>query len=101
MSITLEKKNVHPYVVSVKGVCGGKPIIQGTRVPVWSIVKWYKLDMSIEEILREFPQLTPAQIHDAFSYYYDHQKIIEKEISENENESYWKKVTQQVTKKHP
>ncbi len=33
--------------------------------------------------MREFPQLTPSQVHDAFSYYYDNQKEIEVDISKN------------------
>jgi len=36
-------------------VCGGRSIIEGTRIPFWSIIKWYKTGMSIEEILKGFP----------------------------------------------
>ena len=88
---TAIKEKKHFYIVSNKEICSGKPIIKNTRIPVWSIIKWYKLGFSIEEILREFPQLTPAQVHDAFSYYYDNKESIENEIAENENEAYWKK----------
>jgi len=42
--------------------------------------------MSVEDIIRAFPHLTPSQIHDAFSYYYDNQDEIEKDIVENEDE---------------
>ena len=42
--------------------------------------------MSIEEILKGFSHLTPAQVYDAFSYYYDNQEEIEKDIAENEEE---------------
>ena len=41
--------------------------------------------MPIEEILKGFPHLTSAQVYDAFSYYYDNQDEIEKDISENES----------------
>jgi uncharacterized protein (DUF433 family) len=37
-------------------------------------------------VIREFPQLTPSQVHDAFSYYYDNPEEIEKDIVENEDE---------------
>jgi len=81
----MTKKNItHPYVTQKKGICGGRSIIKDTRIPVWSIIKWYKIGFSIEEILREFPQLNPAQIYDAFSYYYDNKEEIEKDIIENE-----------------
>ncbi len=80
------------YITYEKGVCGGRSIIDGTRIPVWSIIKWYKIGMSLEEIMREFPKLTPAQIHDAFSYYYDNLKEIERDIAENENEAYLREI---------
>ena len=87
MGLAVKKTRLHPYISKKKGVCGGRSIIEGTRVPVWSIIKWHKLGVSIEEIIREFPQLAPSQIHDAFSYYYDNQKEIEKDIADNEKES--------------
>ncbi len=55
-------------------------MIRDTRFPVSSIVWNHKLGLSVEEMLRQFPALTPAQVHDALSYYYDHQAEIEDEI---------------------
>ena len=55
----------------------------GTRTTVRSIIETYKQGMSIEEILQAMPQLTPAQMHDALSYYYDHQREIEDDILGN------------------
>ena len=92
MGVAANKSKIHPYVSSKKGVCGGRSIIKGTRIPVWSIIKWYKLGLSVEEIMREFPQLAPAQIHDAFSFYYDNPKEIEKDIADNDNESSCRKI---------
>ena len=92
MGFAVKKSRVHPYTTLKKGVCGGRSIIEGTRIPVWSIIRWYKVGMSVEEIMREFPQLTPSQVHDAFSYYYDNQKEIEVDISENEDEAYFRKI---------
>ena len=60
MGFAVKKSRVHPYTTRKKGVCGGRSIIEGTRIPVWSIIKWYKLGMSIEDIMREFPQLSPS-----------------------------------------
>ena len=92
MGFAVKKSRVHPYTTRKKGVCGGRSIIEGTRIPVWSIIRWYKLGMSVEEIMREFPQLTHSQVHDAFSYYYDNQKEIEGDIAENEDETYIRKM---------
>ena len=72
----------HPYVEQRPNVQGGRPIIKGSRFPVSSIVQDYRRGLSVEEILREFPQLRPAEVHDALSYYYDHQMEIDQEIAE-------------------
>lgn len=69
------------YITRVEGVCGGRPIIKGTRIPVKAIVGYYKMGMSVEEILEGLPQLTPAQVHESLTYYYDNQSEIEEDIS--------------------
>ena len=86
MNISAKKISVHPYITNKKGVCGGRSIVRGTRIPVWSLIQWYKQGMTIEDVMREFPHLKPAQVHDAFSYYYDNRKEIEKDMTENEME---------------
>lgn len=68
------------YVTRVPGICGGRPIIRGTRVPVKAIVSYHKFGMSAEEIVAALPNLTLAQVHEALSYYYDHRDEIEQEI---------------------
>ena len=92
MRVAVKKSKVHPHIFKQKDVCGGRNIITGTRIPVWSIIKWYKLGISVEDIIREFPQLTPSQVHDAFSYYYDNLDEIEKDIIENEDEGYFREM---------
>ncbi len=72
----------HPHVERRPDVQGGRPVIKGSRFPVSSIVQDYRRGLSVEEILREFPQLHPAEVHDALSYYYDHRVEIDQEIAE-------------------
>jgi len=78
---------IHPYITSKEDIGGGKPIIAGTRTRVSNIVAYYRLGLSPEELAREFPHLTLSQIHDALSYYYEHQEEIDKEIEENSEEN--------------
>jgi len=47
---------------------GGKPVIKGTRIPVYLILEMLANGMSIEEILREYPELTEEDIKDAIKY---------------------------------
>lgn len=72
----------HPYIVRVQDICGGAPVIRDTRTSVRIIVGYYKLGMSVEEILNGLPHLTAAQVYDALSYYHDHQDEIEENIQE-------------------
>ena len=62
-------------------VCGGAPVIRGTRFPVRSIAVYVlRRGMSPEEVVREWPHLTLAQVYGALSYYYDHQTAIDEDI---------------------
>lgn len=79
---TAPPKVIHPYVERRPGVQGGRPVIKGSRFPVSSIVQDYRRGLSVEEILRDFPFLSPAEVHDTLSYYYDHRAEIDQEIAE-------------------
>lgn len=82
-------KTKHPHIVRKEGVQGGSPTIEGTRIPVTTIVIWYKQGKEVDEILELYPHLTPAQVHDALSYYYDHQEEMEEELALLQNETQW------------
>ncbi|MCC6739337.1 MAG: DUF433 domain-containing protein [Planctomycetia bacterium] len=63
----------HPYVSRRKSVCGGEPVIRGTRFPVRSVVEYVlRQGMAPEEMVREWSHLSLAQVYDALSYYHDH-----------------------------
>ncbi len=75
----------HPHIETKKGILGGRPVIKNTRTSVKNLVIYYKVGYTPEEILRELPHLTLAQIYDAISFYFDNQEEIDKEI-ENDTE---------------
>ena len=68
------------YITRVPQIHGGRPIIKGTRTQVKTIVGYYKLGLSVEEILEGLPHLSAAQIYEALSYYHDHAPEIEQDI---------------------
>ena len=47
---------------------GGKPVIKGTRIPVYLILEMLANGMSVEEILREYPELTEEDVREAIKY---------------------------------
>lgn len=82
---TTGQKARHPYVTRRKDVCGGSPIIRGTRIRVAQIaIEYERLGWSPDEIIRAHPHLTLAQIHDALSYYYENTEEIHDEIRRDE-----------------
>jgi uncharacterized protein (DUF433 family) len=83
IEVPLEYPTEHPYIVRAPGICGGRPIITGTRVSVRHIAQLYKAGDTVEEILQAHPSLPAAAVYDAISYYLDHQKEIEHEIADN------------------
>ena len=71
------------YIVQDKGICGGKPRIEGTRMKVQHIaLEYVHMGLSVEEICRSHPHLNRAQIHAALSHYYEHEAEIERDIRE-------------------
>ena len=49
-------------------VCFGKPCIKGTRIWVSLLLDWLAQGTTPEEMLREYPQLTTADIRAALAY---------------------------------
>lgn len=67
----------YPHIVKVDGVCGGEAIIERTRIAVWHIVGYYyKVGMSVKEILIDWDHLTPAQVFSVLAYYHDNKEEI-------------------------
>lgn len=94
MSVATKKKTQlkHPYIEKKEGVCGGEPIIIGTRISVSLIVEMERVGHSVDEMVTMYPHINHAQIYDALSYYFDHKKEIDKIIDENKEE-HWKEKT--------
>ena len=61
--------------------CGGQPIVVGTRVRVATILGCYRQGMRVEEIVQQYPQLKPADVHDGLAYAHDHLDEIEADLA--------------------
>lgn len=48
--------------------CFGKPCIRGLRIPVASILSYLSSGMSIDEILKKWPELEREDIYQALGY---------------------------------
>lgn len=62
------KENLMKRIIVDQKVMVGKPIIRGTRVPVYAIVKRFAQGWTIEEILEDYPKLTKKDVYAALEY---------------------------------
>jgi|MTBAKSStandDraft_1061840.scaffolds.fasta_scaffold28998_2 uncharacterized protein (DUF433 family) len=94
MTTTLErgKRTKYLHIERKKGVCGGDPVIAGTRISVRLIAELEQSGHTADEIITMYPHLSHAQVYEALSYYYDHKTEIDRSIEENKEE-YWMEKT--------
>lgn len=67
--------------------CGGQAVVGGTRIRVATILACYRLGMSVEEIVSQYPMLKPSDVHDALAYAYDHLAEIEANLAEDDEDA--------------
>lgn len=84
------QKIVYPYITTNPEILNGVPIIEGTRIPVRALAGYYRMGMSVAEIVMSLPYLTMAQAHAALAYYFDHQGEVDKDIERSNDIAYWK-----------
>jgi uncharacterized protein (DUF433 family) len=60
---------------------GGQAVVAGTRIRVATILACYRQRMGVEEIVQQYAHLTPADVHDALAYAYDHLDEIEADLA--------------------
>jgi len=63
---------------------GGRPKVAGTGLTVSRIAGWYKMGLTPEEIVLEYPHLTLAQVHAALAYYHVNRDEIEADVAQEE-----------------
>ncbi|MBH8567071.1 DUF433 domain-containing protein [Nostoc sp. CENA67] len=71
------------FIQKTPGVCGGNARIRDTRIPVWTLVSFRQQGASEEELLRNYPVLTPEDLKIAWSYYEEHAQEIDRVIADD------------------
>jgi uncharacterized protein (DUF433 family) len=56
------------------GKRGGKPCIRGLRITVYDVLEYLASEMSEEQILRDFPDLTPEDIRACLAFAADRER---------------------------
>ncbi len=74
----------HPYIGKKAGVCGGEPVIKGTRIRVSLIAELERTGQSVDEIIASYPHLNHAQVYDALSYYYENKSEMDRQSQKDQ-----------------
>ncbi|MDY6862034.1 MAG: DUF433 domain-containing protein [Thermodesulfobacteriota bacterium] len=64
----MEEKDFLENIFSDPDILHGKPCIKGTRIPVYLIVSLIAEGENIDDIIKNYPSLTPEKIKAAVKY---------------------------------
>jgi uncharacterized protein (DUF433 family) len=68
---------IYKNIVTIEsGKRSGKPCIRGMRITVEDILRWLASDMSIDDIIQDFPELTREDILTALEFAANRQQRI-------------------------
>ena len=60
---------IYKDIITIEdGKRGGKPCIRGMRISVEDILRWLASEMSFEDILNDFPELTRSDLQAALEF---------------------------------
>ena len=76
------------------GVCGGRPCVAATRVPVHRVARYYRLGYSPEEIVSLLNSLSLPQIYAALAHALANTAEIDQALREED------KAGEQLTQQH-
>lgn len=75
----------HPHVDARDDLLAGSPCVRGTRVPVRRLWSWHRRGVSVETLLKRYPQLGPARVLDALSFAYDNPDLMAADLAREES----------------
>jgi uncharacterized protein (DUF433 family) len=60
--------NYHDRIVRDPNICGGEPVLKGTRVTLRTVLASLAAGDTVEEILADFPSLKAADVQAAIAF---------------------------------
>ncbi len=67
--------NYRDIITIEAGKRGGKPCIRGMRITVYEVLEYLASGMTSAEILKDFPDLTAADIQACLAYAADRERL--------------------------
>ena len=82
------RRTSYKHIERIPGVVGGDPKIKGTRVPVWIIVNYRRMNGTLAGITDAYPQVSDEAAEEALAYYEANREEIDRMSGENEALAY-------------
>jgi len=70
----------HPHVEVREDLLGGSPVVKGTRVPVRRLWAWHRKGVSVETLVKRYPQLGWSKVLGALAFAYDNEDVVEADL---------------------
>lgn len=83
MALPTERQPWPRRVVRNPRILDGEPTLEGTRVPVRTVVEAARLAMTPDEIVDAYPMLDRRAVDLALTFYWQHRDEIDRHILEN------------------
>lgn len=71
----------HPHVEVRDDLLSGSPVVRGTRVPVRRLWSWHRRGITVETLLKRYPQLGPARVLSALAFAYDNEALMDADLA--------------------
>lgn len=85
MALSTQRESWPRRVVRNPRILAGEPTMEGTRVPVRTIVEATRYAGDIDDIVRGYPMLDRASVEIALTFYEQNRDEIDRYIAENED----------------
>lgn len=74
LSLIIPPMNYRDYITIELNKRGGKPCVRGLRITVYEVLEYLASDMTEEEILDDFPDLTREDLKACIAYAADRER---------------------------
>ena len=71
----------HPHVEVREDLLSGSPVVRGTRIPVRRLWSWHRRGITVETLLKRYPQLGPARVLCALAFAYDNEALMDADLA--------------------
>ena len=85
MALPTQRESWPRRIVRNPRILGGEPTLEGTRVPVGTVVEATRYIGPIDEIVRAYPMLDRSAVEIALNFYRHNQDEIDRHIVENQD----------------